>query len=173
VSLNSRAGILHGDAFDVLDWLRKPIDAGRLLNALGQLRRHDTPRILHVEDDADVRHIMSAILGDSARITPASNLTEARAQLALAKSTGQPFDLAILDVGLPDGSGLDLLPMLSSSEPPANPRLKKPRLSTLRSSNPALPMKCSKIPSSDCCKSNSNPAMCDSVSLDLVLCLSE
>jgi PAS domain S-box-containing protein len=118
VSLNSRSGQLHGDALDVLDWLRKPIDAGRLLNALALLQQHDSPRILHVEDDADVRHIVSAILGDSARITPASNLAEARSHLVLAKSSDQPFDLAILDIGLPDGSGLDLVPLLSSSQPP-------------------------------------------------------
>ncbi|RYG65834.1 response regulator, partial [bacterium] len=118
VSLNSRAGELRGDAFDVLDWLRKPIDAGRLLAALNNFHLKESPKVLHVEDDEDIRHIMAAILGTSAQITPASTLAEARAQLAHAHTGGHHFDLAILDIGLPDGSGLDLVPLLSNAEPP-------------------------------------------------------
>jgi len=65
------------------------------------------PRILHVEDDESVLHIMSVGLGADVSIASARSLTEARQILAHSQ-----FDVVILDVALPDGSGLDLLPDL-------------------------------------------------------------
>ncbi|HDZ71202.1 MAG TPA: PAS domain S-box protein [Aurantimonas coralicida] len=65
------------------------------------------PRILHVEDDESVLHIMSMGLGTDVSIASARSLTEARQILAHSQ-----FDVVILDVALPDGSGLDLLPDL-------------------------------------------------------------
>ena len=61
-------------------------------------------RVLHVEDDADVRSVIASMLDEQCRITAASTLAEA---IQLTAST--PFDVIILDVELPDGSGLDLL----------------------------------------------------------------
>jgi signal transduction histidine kinase/DNA-binding response OmpR family regulator len=98
---------LNGDAVGVVDWLDKPIDQLRLRQALRQaLHNGDRPsRILHVEDDHDIVRVVSAVMGDEAQIVPARTLAEARGILAADHS----FGLVIVDVGLPDGSGLDLL----------------------------------------------------------------
>ena len=98
---------LNGDAVGVMDWLDKPIDQLRLREALRRaLHSADRPsRILHVEDDHDIIRVVAAVMGDEAQIVPARSLSEARS--ILAKDT--EFGLVIIDVGLPDGSGLDLL----------------------------------------------------------------
>jgi PAS domain S-box-containing protein len=62
------------------------------------------PRILHVEDDEDFALVVAEALRDRARITRASSLQDAVAQLR-----AQPFDAIVLDIGMPDGSGLCLL----------------------------------------------------------------
>lgn len=113
VTGHAHLGQLQGEAFGVLDWLCKPIDAERLLSALGQFRGGAKPHVLHIEDDPDVCRVMAAILGDSADVVAAASLREARTRLETSH-----FDLAILDIGLPDGSGLDLMPLLTNSDPP-------------------------------------------------------
>lgn len=108
---------LNGDAVGVVDWLDKPIDQARLRDALRQaLHATDRPaRILHVEDDQDILRIVSAVMGDEAEMIAARSLTDARTIL----SKDQNFALVIVDVGLPDGSGLDLLAeMRSLPKPP-------------------------------------------------------
>ena len=112
VSVKADAGRheLNGSALHVVDWLDKPIDHTRLLAAVrcavGEDREH-RPRILHVEDDPDVAQILAVLLQPVATLVTAPTLAAARCQLAQER-----FDLIILDVGLPDGSGLDLLPAL-------------------------------------------------------------
>jgi len=115
VSAYAEEGRVRGGALDVVDWLHKPLDPARLLRAVASLGRdiHHRARVLHVEDDADVREVTRAILGDGLDIVPASTLEEARALLA-----GPRFDLALLDIGLPDGDGLELVPLLASQCPP-------------------------------------------------------
>ena len=101
---------LDGEAVWVTDWLQKPIDQQRLVNAVSMATQHSThakPQILHVEDDADVVQVVAAILHEMAEVTSALNLMRARELLAQ-----QVYDLVILDPTLPDGSGLDLLPLL-------------------------------------------------------------
>jgi PAS domain S-box-containing protein len=70
-------------------------------------------RILHVEDDADLQQVVAAIVEKEADIEPALSLGEARQKLARER-----FDLVILDLALPDGSGLDLVPYAGSLTPP-------------------------------------------------------
>jgi CheY-like chemotaxis protein len=60
--------------------------------------------ILHVEDDPDVIQITQALVEDVGGYTFATTLGTARAQLA-----ARHFDLVLLDLTLPDGSGLELL----------------------------------------------------------------
>ncbi len=67
--------------------------------------------ILLVEDHEDTARVLRRILEKSGHeVSLANNVTDARA-LAAAKS----FDLVISDVGLPDGSGLDLMRHLSAT----------------------------------------------------------
>ena len=107
---------LNGGAVGVVDWLVKPIDEDRLTAAMEravQAPRAGDSRILHVEDDPDLQRVVAAIVGGDATVEQALSLAAARDCLAR-----QRFDLVILDLALPDGSGLELLPFLGSLEPP-------------------------------------------------------
>jgi len=99
---------LNGDAIGMIDWLPKPIDEERLgaslRRAVGSAGR---PRILHVEDDADFREVLARSLRDAAEWVGASTIHEAEKRLATER-----FDLVVLDLDLPDGSGLSLLERL-------------------------------------------------------------
>lgn len=111
-------GFVNGNAVEVVDWLTKPIDAERLLADLRRALRSTAqkPRILHVEDEADVTQVVAGIVGDLGTIIPASDLREARRLLE-----AEHFDLVILDLILPDGAGEDLLPLLHRLDRPATP----------------------------------------------------
>jgi two-component system response regulator DesR len=64
-------------------------------------------RVMIVEDHADFRELMKALLDrqpDIELLAQAGSLAEARAQAARFE-----LDVAILDLGLPDGSGADLI----------------------------------------------------------------
>jgi DNA-binding response OmpR family regulator len=101
---------LEGGAFGVADWLEKPIDHERLIASLKQAMRQQTgvkSRVLHVEDDADVLQVIALVLRDIATVSQACTLEDARQRLQ--KET---FDLLLLDMSLPDGSGLELLSFL-------------------------------------------------------------
>ncbi|WP_027035913.1 hybrid sensor histidine kinase/response regulator [Mesorhizobium ciceri] len=98
---------LNGSAVGIVDWLEKPVDSKRLHAALAKIvgrRAEPRPQILHVEDDEGVLAVMSEGLGSGVSITSAKTLQEARQAVAKHR-----FDLIILDIALPDGSGLDLL----------------------------------------------------------------
>jgi PAS domain S-box-containing protein len=95
------------------DWLSKPIDEQRLI---GSLRRALGPggakRVLHVENDADVRNVVAGFGQGVAQFVGVETLAQARAQLAESA-----FDLVLLDLGLPDGSGWELLPVIDRVRP--------------------------------------------------------
>jgi DNA-binding response OmpR family regulator len=74
---------------------------------------HTKARILHVDDHQDTRLMMAALLQDRGYgVLTAGNLTEA---LDLAKEI--IFDLYILDVRLPDGTGVELCQKLRARRP--------------------------------------------------------
>jgi len=101
---------LNGDALCVVDWLQKPIDRAQLVRTVTQATQRSTnakPHILHVEDDADVLQVVQAILQETAIVSSARDLAHAREMLA-----AETYDLVLLDPTLPDGSGIDLLPLL-------------------------------------------------------------
>ncbi|MDP1862838.1 MAG: PAS domain S-box protein [Thiobacillus sp.] len=100
----------------VLDWLEKPIDEERLLRAVSRAVKSGTGkgrRVLHVEDDPDIAAIVRVMLEGLAEVELADSLATAREKLG----TGE-YALVILDIGLPDGSGLDLLALLNAADPP-------------------------------------------------------
>ena len=108
-----RGELQNGDAFGVVDWLAKPIDHARLLAAVSDTlaaRPNSQPRLLYVEDDADLLKVVTKLLGDIAEVVAAGTLKEAKKRLLKER-----FDLVVIDVGLPDGSGLDLLRFLKKN----------------------------------------------------------
>lgn len=107
---------LDGEGFGVVEWIDKPVIKDRLLSVLkGVLRRSGRPRlkVLHVEDDPDIFQVMLAVAGEVAEVVQAANLSDARRMLAQSR-----YDLVILDLDLPDGSGKELLPLLRGALPP-------------------------------------------------------
>lgn len=118
VSVKTREtpGTIEGGVVGVLDWLGKPVSPKRLLAAIRAATRRGAagrPRVLHVEDDPDVRRAVAAILRGVAEVREAASLKEARQELAR-----ETFDLALLDLRLPDGYGLELTRVLSAKDPP-------------------------------------------------------
>ncbi len=66
-------------------------------------------RVLVVDDDRVLRLALSRLLADAYEVGEASDGNE-----ALAKAAAEPFDLVLLDIGLPGMSGLDVLKRLNS-----------------------------------------------------------
>ncbi|SDP56545.1 CHASE domain-containing protein [Ectopseudomonas guguanensis] len=114
VSAACEEGRLALDGVPALDWLSKPIDPQRLLGSLAQALQHlpQSPRVLHVEDDHDLRLVVAEQGRELAEFIPADSLAEARRLLA-----EQSFDLVLLDLGLPDGNGLELVDELQRQRP--------------------------------------------------------
>ena len=73
------------------------------------------PRILIIEDDPSIQALLQLALGTAGYTVEAVPSAE-RARQALA---GAAFDLAVLDLMLPDGDGLSLLPALKARDVPA------------------------------------------------------
>jgi DNA-binding NarL/FixJ family response regulator len=68
-----------------------------------------------VEDQADFRYLMATLLGrhpDLELVAEAESLAKARMH-----ATTTSFDVVVLDLGLPDGSGTDLIAELRSANP--------------------------------------------------------
>lgn len=111
VSGDVARGRVRGRSLEVADWMEKPVDQGRLKLAVKSLFSGDEkPLVLHVDDDRDILEVTRQALG-SVEVIGAESLTEARAALAARRP-----DLVILDLGLPDGNGLDLLPELTDED---------------------------------------------------------
>ncbi len=101
---------IEGEAVGVIDWLSKPIDEERLIAGLRRAVRDDAshrPRLLHVEDDADIQAVIRHLLSGQAEIHPASTLAAAMEAAAAGR-----FDIGIIDIDMPDGCGLDVIPHL-------------------------------------------------------------
>ena len=82
------------------------------MTAEAQARR---TRVMIVEDHADFRGLMEVLLDrepDIELLAQAGSLTEACEQAARFE-----FDVVILDMGLPDGSGADLIADLRRASP--------------------------------------------------------
>lgn len=76
----------------------------------GEVAKGSKLRILLVEDHADTRRLMARLLtGMGHTVTTAASVGEA---LAAAEAAAGEFDLVLSDLGLPDGSGHDLMRQL-------------------------------------------------------------
>lgn len=97
--------MVDGGALSVIDWIDKPIDQERLVNAVKRSVGKITtrPRVLHVEDDPDIFQLVSTLLIDFADTFCAATLQE-----AIQSIKHESFDLILLDIGLPDHSGIEL-----------------------------------------------------------------
>ncbi len=74
-------------------------------------------RIMLVEDRVEFRHLMTALLGrqpDLEVVAQAGSLAESRRCAASLR-----FVVAVLDLGLPDGNGADLISDLRAANPGA------------------------------------------------------
>ena len=68
--------------------------------------------ILHLEDDPHLTRLVQIgfqQLGFSGEVLPAATVRQALALLQDRRTAGQPVDLILVDVELPDGSGLDVI----------------------------------------------------------------
>jgi DNA-binding response OmpR family regulator len=105
---------INGD-FEDINWLAKPIDEARLLSTISDSYLGSSghrPRVLHIEDDVDLHHVISAMIGERFDIELATTLSEARILL-----NQNHYDLLIMDLTLPDGSGWHLLPQIHQQQP--------------------------------------------------------
>ncbi|PZQ15774.1 MAG: hypothetical protein DI565_07970 [Ancylobacter novellus] len=102
------------DRLDVAAWMRKPVDASRLAAIVLQRARApaNRPRILHVEDDVDLCNVVSAALASLGDVVSVTSVAAALREIEAGN-----YELAILDVALEDGSGLDVLKALKRAEP--------------------------------------------------------
>lgn len=104
-------------SFEGIEWLAKPVDENHLLDALAASislemnSGNKKPRILHVEDDKDLHQVISAMVGHSVIFELATGLSSAK-----DKIEQQQYDVIILDLMLPDGSGIDLIPLIRSRQ---------------------------------------------------------
>lgn len=102
-------------ALRIIDWIDKPIDTKRLNKALKQAllkTKNHQATILHIEDNQDLIEMMGSLLNKKAKLIHAANIKSAKEKIA-----SQLFDLVILDIGLPDGNGLDLIPIINEKKP--------------------------------------------------------
>jgi PAS domain S-box-containing protein len=108
-------GDATGVAIGIGDWLRKPFDADRVVDAVRAcVEPGERSQVLHVEDDEDLRAMVAGLLaGESLVLHGAGSLAEARAALG-----ARHHALVVLDLMLPDGDGSELLAELASARPP-------------------------------------------------------
>jgi PAS domain S-box-containing protein len=78
-----------------------------MVRGAANARDESLPHILHVEDDQSLTAIVREAMSRNAVVSSARSLAAARQLLAERR-----FDAVILDVVLPDGSGLALLPIV-------------------------------------------------------------
>ncbi|SMF61196.1 ATP-binding protein [Allosphingosinicella indica] len=72
---------------------------------LGRLDGKGLPLILHVDDDPDMLRVVAELFEGRGQVHSTPSMVEARASLRR-----YVFDAVILDIGMEDGNGLDLIP---------------------------------------------------------------
>lgn len=107
------AGTGKGATFTLrFDSLPTPVEGPPDLQHSGTKQRRRPLRILFVEDHDDTCQVMSRMLrGFGYTVTCASSV-----KAALHQIETEEFDLLISDIGLPDGSGLDVMRYIKSRQ---------------------------------------------------------
>jgi DNA-binding NarL/FixJ family response regulator len=70
-------------------------------------------RMMIVEDHSAFAQALGLVLGEGTRISLARTLEEGKAMIR----TGEPFDVVVLDLSLPDGEGTELIPEIRNRYP--------------------------------------------------------
>ena len=73
----------------------------------------DSPRILIIDDDENIRRVLETILTDEGYAVESADT----ATKGIEKSQNAFFNIALVDVRLPDMEGIDLLPKLRNTKP--------------------------------------------------------
>ena len=97
----------------VADVQQKPIDEGRLSKLVRSIvdQNEKHVRVLHVEDDRDLRQLVKRLLPEDWEISEAVTVAQARTLLS-----AETFDVVLLDLGLPDGDGETLLDLAGAAQ---------------------------------------------------------
>ncbi len=104
-----------GEPLEGVEWLAKPIVQSRLLAVMAAVvppQPLPHRRILHVEDDTQLHQTVLGMADGRYDFELATSLREARARVAL-----EQFDVVLLDIGLPNASGWDLLTDIRTHQP--------------------------------------------------------
>ena len=104
-----------GEQFEGIEWLAKPIVQSRLMALMAAVVPPEPVphrRILHVEDDTQLHQTVLGMANGRFDFELATSLREARARVALER-----FDVVLLDIGLPNESGWDLLADIRAHQP--------------------------------------------------------
>ncbi len=116
VSSHSERGCLaFPGSLAALEWVGKPLDDAQVLGSLRHLVSKNPDRrarVLHVEDDADLRQVIGRALAPLADVDGAGSIEAARTLLARRE-----YDLMLLDLSLPDGDGWQLFRQWQISHP--------------------------------------------------------
>lgn len=91
----------------VIACMNKPFPQENLKNILHDLRKGFglKSEVLYVENDVSSVEFVQWLLKEEANVTPAATIADARKKLG-----EKSFDLVLLSINLPDGSGLELMP---------------------------------------------------------------
>jgi signal transduction histidine kinase/DNA-binding response OmpR family regulator len=89
----------------------KPTDSAAAVPAVPIERK--TMRVLLVEDHEDTNRSLTQLLRRRGYYVQAANSVES----ALAAAAGEKFDVLVSDIGLPDGSGIELMGKLKGDHP--------------------------------------------------------
>lgn len=93
-----------------------PADEKDVQRSLLHFTHRQVPTLLHVEDDEDFSRILALTLQGKVKVVTASTLKDAE---QLLQETH--FDLVVLDLELPDGSGLKLVNTIAGLDGPSIP----------------------------------------------------